>query len=101
MIATSDGVLEQCRPPNISWDRYMEHCELAVNVPDLHSDEYSTDDEQLANKERCDNKRPKRITRTNSVIKIREKNGGPQGYVKFINYFKNITFICIIIYIFN
>ena len=45
MIATSDGVLEQCRPPNISWDRYMEHCELAVNVPDLHSDEYSTNDE--------------------------------------------------------
>src|SRR5881227_1957462 len=79
MIATSDGVLEQCRPPNISWDRYMEHCELAVNVPDLHSDEYSTDDEQLANEERRDNKRPERITRTNSVIKIREKNGGPQG----------------------
>ena len=40
MFAMSDGVLEQCRPPNISWDRYMEHCELAVNVPDLHSDEY-------------------------------------------------------------
>ena len=35
----------------------MEHCELAVNVPDLHSDEYSTDDEQLANEERRDNKR--------------------------------------------
>ena len=49
---------------------YMEHCELAVNVPDLHSDEYSTDDEQLANEERRDNKRPER---TNSVIKIREK----------------------------
>ena len=79
----------------------MEYCELAVNVPDLHSDEYSTDDEQLANEERRDNKRPERITRTNSVIKIREKNGGLQGYVKFINYFKNITFICIIIYIFN
>jgi len=30
----------------------MEHCELAVNVPDLHSDEYSTDNEQLANEER-------------------------------------------------
>ena len=24
MIATNDGVLEQCRPPNISWDQYME-----------------------------------------------------------------------------
>ena len=79
----------------------MEHCELTVNVHDLHSDEYSTDDEQLANEERRDNKRPERITCTNSVIKIHEKNGGPQGYVKFINYFKNITFICIIIYIFN
>ena len=101
MIATSDGVLEQCRPPNISWGQYMEHCELVVNVPNLHSDEYSTDDEQLANEERHDNKRPERIMWTNSVIKIREKNGGPQGYVKFINYFKNITFICIIIYIFN
>ena len=66
MIATSDGVLEQCRPPNISWDRYIEYCELAVNVPDLHSDEYSTNDEH-------DNKRPERITRTNSVIKICEK----------------------------
>ena len=73
MIATSDGVLEQCRPPNISWDRYIEYCELAVNVPDLHSDEYSTDDEQLVNEERRDNKRPERITQTNSVIKIREK----------------------------
>jgi len=72
MIATSDGVLEQYKPPNISWDRYMKHCELA-NVPDLHSDEYSTDDEQLANEERRDNKRPERITRANSVIKIREK----------------------------
>src|SRR5207248_10711564 len=100
MIATSDGVLEQCRPPNISWDRYMEHCELAVNVPDLHSDEYSTDDEQLANEERRDNKRQKRITRRNPVIKIRKKNEGPQGNVKLINNFKIITFICIIILFF-
>jgi len=38
MIATNDQLLEQCKPPNISWRRYMEHCELAVNVPDLHSD---------------------------------------------------------------
>jgi hypothetical protein len=73
MIATKDQLLEQCKPPNISWRRYMEHCELAVNVPDLHSDEYSTDDEQLANEERSNKKRPERITRSNSVIKIREK----------------------------
>ena len=51
----------------------MEYCELAVNVPDLHSDEYSTDDEQLANEERRDNKRPERIMRTNSVIKFVKK----------------------------
>ena len=49
MITMSDGVLEQCRPPNISWDRYMEHCKLAVNIPNLHFDKYLTDDEQLAN----------------------------------------------------
>ena len=31
MIATKDQLLEQCKPPNISWRRYMEHCELAVS----------------------------------------------------------------------
>ena len=79
----------------------MKHYELAVNIPDLHSDEYSTDDEQFANEKRYDNKKLERIMHTNLVIKLREKNEGPQEYVKFINYFKNITFICIIIYIFN
>ena len=79
----------------------MKHYKLAVNIPDLHSDEYSTDDEQFANEKRYDNKKLERIMHTNLVIKLREKNRGPQGYVKFINYFKNITFICIIIYIFN
>ena len=39
----------------------------------LHSDEWSTDDEGLANEEKMGKKRPERIMQTNSVIKIHEK----------------------------
>lgn len=73
MVSTNDKVLSECQPSNITWDDYMKDCEKAINVPDLHSDEWSTEDEALANNERDNNKRPDRIKQTNSVIKIYNK----------------------------
>ena len=55
------------------WDEFMRDCEKAVNTTDLHSDEWSSDDEVLAQAERNQNKRPERIIGTNSVIKIHDK----------------------------
>lgn len=73
MISTNDIVLSECQPSNMTWDEYMQDCEKAINVPELHSDEWSTEDEALANNERENDKRPARIERTNSVIKIYDK----------------------------
>ena len=39
MISTEDKVLSECRPTDITKEEYMNKCELAVNTPDLHSDE--------------------------------------------------------------
>ena len=73
MISTKDKLLVKCHPSDdISWDDYLKDCELAVNNPDLHSDEYSTEDENLAQVERNTGKRPKR-NKSNSVIKVRAK----------------------------
>ncbi len=73
MISTKDKLLVKCHPSDdISWDDYLKDCELAVNNPDLHSDEYSTEDENLAQVERNTGKRPER-NKSNSVIKIRAK----------------------------
>jgi hypothetical protein len=57
----------------MSWDEFMRDCEKAVNTTDLHSDEWSSDDEVLARAERDQNKRPERTIGTNSVIKIHDK----------------------------
>lgn len=73
MISTNDKVLGECQPSNVTWADYMKDCEKAINVSDLHSDEWSTEDEALANNERSNNKRPDRIKQTNSVIKIHDK----------------------------
>jgi hypothetical protein len=48
MISTNDKLLMECCPSNINWDVYMRDCEKAVNVSELHSDEWSTEDEGLA-----------------------------------------------------
>jgi hypothetical protein len=73
MISTNDRLLNQCRPSDLSWDGFMLNCEEAINTPDLHSDEISSDDEALAKEEREAKKRPERIFNTNSVIKVHDK----------------------------
>jgi hypothetical protein len=73
MISTNDRLLIECHPINITLDEYIRDCEKAVNVSELHSDEWSTKDEGLANEEVEQRKRPEWLTDTNSVIIIREK----------------------------
>lgn len=51
----------------------MKDCEKAVNISEVHSDEWSSDDEELANVERDQNLRRDRLVNTNSVIKIHDK----------------------------
>lgn len=73
MIKINDKTLQACQPNNTPWEEYVIDCENAVNTPDLHSDEYSTEDEALASEERVNNNRPARNT-GNSVIKVYDKN---------------------------
>lgn len=92
MISTKDNLLVKCHPTeNISWDDYLKDCELAINSPNLHSDEFSTDDEVLAQEERNTKKRPERMFQTNSVIKVRTK---PWRSTRVRNnlFFNSITF---------
>lgn len=73
MISTENKILSICCPPDIEWEDFLKHCELAVNTADLHSDEWSSSDEELANEERNNGKRSERLKDTNSVIKIHDK----------------------------
>lgn len=94
MISTKDKLLTDCYPSNITWDEYIKECEKAVNISELHSDEYSTNDEDLADEERNNKTRPERIIRTNSVIKIHDKRWRSTRVCKVVKLFlKNITFI--------
>jgi len=52
MILTQDNLLSECHPHNLSWKEFMKDCEKAVNISEIHSDEWSSDDEELANAER-------------------------------------------------
>ena len=74
MIFTQDDILNGCRPKNMTRDEFIRDCEKALNTAEIHSDEWSTEDEDLANEERDNNIRTERLTRTNSVIKIHDKN---------------------------
>jgi len=58
MISMKDKLLSDCRPLDMKWNDYMEDCEKAINIPNLHSDEWFSEDEVLANDERINNKRP-------------------------------------------
>ena len=51
MIRVNDKLLEKCRPNDIMLDKFLQDCEKAVNISELHSDEWSTEDEGLANEE--------------------------------------------------
>ena len=58
MISTKDNLLDSCHPADISWDRFLEDCERAINMSELHSDEWSTDDAFLADEERKNKQKP-------------------------------------------
>ncbi|CAB5190279.1 unnamed protein product [Rhizophagus irregularis] len=73
MINTKDKVLNNCKPQKITWDEYMKDCEKIVVILELHSDKWSSEDENLANNEKNLEKRPERLDKLNSVIKIHEK----------------------------
>ena len=66
MISTKDNLLDSCHPTDISWDRFLEDCERAINMSELHSDEWSTDDAFLADEERKTNR--DRYVRLHSVV---------------------------------
>jgi hypothetical protein len=87
MILAQDKLLSECHPQIISWDDYMKDCEKAVNTSDLHSDEWSSNDEELASEERNKNTRPERLASTNSVIKIYDKKWQSSRICKTIKVF--------------
>lgn len=58
MISTNDKLLSSSQPSDISWEQFLRDCERAINTSELHSDEWSTDDPELANEERLSKKRP-------------------------------------------
>lgn len=93
MISTNDKVLSECQPPGMTWEDYMEDCEKSINMANLHSDEWSSEDEALANDERSNNERPDRLKQTNSVIKIYDKKWRSTRVRLEVILFKKVTFI--------
>lgn len=93
MFKVSDELLEKCRPNYITLDKFMKDCEKAVNVSELHSDEWSTEDEGLANDEVEQNKRPERLANSNSVIIVHEKNWRSSRVCKHMNFLIKSIFI--------
>ena len=73
IISIRDNLLYECHPENLTWESYMKDCEKALNMSDLHSDEWSSDDEELAKEERDKKIRSKRLASTNSIIKVYDK----------------------------
>lgn len=73
MISTRDKLLTECQPRDLKWEEFIKDCIKATNTSDIHSDEWSTEDEELANKERSKNTRSGRLINNNSVIKIYNK----------------------------
>lgn len=91
MIRTGDKLLEKCRPSYVTLDKFMKDIEKAVNVSELHSDEWSTEDEGLANDEVEQKKRPERLADSNSVIMVHEKNWRSSRVCKRVNFFNKIN----------
>jgi hypothetical protein len=60
---------------------------IAINTPELHLDEYSSNDEDLAQEERDHRQRPEHIHHTNSVIKVYNKKWRSTRVSKVLNYF--------------
>jgi hypothetical protein len=87
MIYTKDKLLTDCQPRDISFEEFLKDCESAINTSELHSDERSSDDEALAQKERDDKDRPEQILNTNSVIKVYNKQWRSARVCNVANYF--------------
>jgi len=100
MIKTNDKLLIECWPKNITWNVFTKDCELAVNVPGVHSDEWSTDNDELAKEEIENKKRPERLADSNSVIIVHEKNWRSSRVCKRVKLFFIISYLYIITYIF-
>ena len=53
MITMKDKLLTDCYPSgDISWNEFMRDCGTAINTPELHLDECSLNDKDLAQEER-------------------------------------------------
>jgi hypothetical protein len=65
----------------------MNDCKKTVNIPELHSDEFSTDDKDLVNKEQKKNQRPEWIASTNLVIKVYDKKWQSSRVCKVVKLF--------------
>ncbi|POG73885.1 hypothetical protein GLOIN_2v1772065 [Rhizophagus irregularis DAOM 181602=DAOM 197198] len=70
MISTQDKLLTECQLRNLKWEEFIKDCIKMTNTSDIHSDEWSTEDEELANKERSKNTRSGRLINNNSIQKI-------------------------------
>jgi len=90
MVYTKDKLLTDCHPSDISFEEFLKDCESAINTSELHSDERSSDDEALAQKERDDKDRPEQILNTNSVIKVYNKQWRSTRVCNVANYFLKI-----------
>jgi len=93
MISTRDKLLTECQPRNLKWEEFIKDCIKATNTSDIHSDEWSTEDEELANKERSKNTRSGRLINNNSVIKIYDKKWRSSGVCEVVMLLMNITFM--------
>lgn len=93
MIYTKEKLLDDCRPSNIPSDDFLKDCARAINTPELHSDECSSDDEVLAQEERNNKKRPEHILNTNSVVKVFNKPWRSTRVCKIAKFFLKISFM--------
>ena len=66
MISTKDKLLNSYHPANILWDQFLKDCERAINMSELHLDEWSTGDAFLADEERKTNR--DQYVRLHSVV---------------------------------
>ncbi|GBB94495.1 hypothetical protein RclHR1_23670005 [Rhizophagus clarus] len=73
MIFMQDSILDNCHSENMTREVFIKDCKKAVNTAEVHSDEWSTEDEVLVNEEHNNNIRSGRLISTNSVIKIYNK----------------------------
>ncbi|CAB5374775.1 unnamed protein product [Rhizophagus irregularis] len=88
LISTKDDILSECHPHNLTWEEFIKDCKKAVNTSEIHSDEWSSNDEELANAEHSKNARRGRLANTNnnnSVIKIYNKNWRSSRITKILH----------------